>query len=97
MQRRRQRARMVFDRIAEWPERPGRQQVVTRTAKNAGAPCGSALGSTWDVDLVERVGSMLGEESRNKAARVLLAPTVNIMRSPTFSAWHSTRDLGRSR
>src|SRR3954452_23193895 len=46
------------------------------------APCGSALGSTWDVDLVERVGSMLGEESRTKAARVLLAPTVKIMRSP---------------
>ena len=46
------------------------------------APCGSALGSTWDVELVERVGAMLGEESRTKAARVLLAPTVNIMRSP---------------
>src|SRR6478752_5750059 len=46
------------------------------------APCGSALVSTWDVDLVERVGVMLGEESRTKAARVLLAPTVNIMRSP---------------
>jgi len=46
------------------------------------APCGSALGSTWDVELIERVGSMLGEESRTKAARVLLAPTVNIMRSP---------------
>ncbi|MGZ4706906.1 MAG: glycoside hydrolase family 3 protein, partial [Acidimicrobiales bacterium] len=46
------------------------------------APCGSALGSTWDVELIERVGAMLGEESRTKAARVLLAPTVNIMRSP---------------
>jgi hypothetical protein len=34
---------MVFDRIAERPERPGRQQVVTRTAENAGSPCGSAL------------------------------------------------------
>jgi beta-glucosidase len=46
------------------------------------APCGSALGSTWDPDLIERVGVMLGEETRTKAARVLLAPTVNIMRSP---------------
>lgn len=43
MQRRRQRPGMVFDRIAERPERPGRQQVVTRTAENAGSPCGSAL------------------------------------------------------
>ena len=45
-------------------------------------PCGSALGSTWDPALIERVGAMLGEETRTKQARVLLAPTVNIMRSP---------------
>jgi beta-glucosidase len=45
-------------------------------------PCGSALGATWDVELVERVGEMLGDETRSKACRVLLAPTVNIHRSP---------------
>jgi beta-glucosidase len=46
-------------------------------------PCGSALGATWDPALVERVGVMLGEETLTKACRVLLAPTVNIHRSPT--------------
>ena len=46
------------------------------------APCGSALGATWDPDLVERVGVMLGEEALTKACRVLLAPTVNLHRSP---------------
>jgi beta-glucosidase len=45
-------------------------------------PCGAALGATWDVDLLERVGALLGEEARTKAARVLLAPTVNLHRSP---------------
>jgi len=45
-------------------------------------PCGAALGSTWDPELIERVGEMLGDETRTKAARVLLAPTVNIVRSP---------------
>ncbi len=45
-------------------------------------PCGSALGATWDPDLVERVGVMLGEEAHTKASRVLLAPTVNLHRSP---------------
>ena len=45
-------------------------------------PCGSALGATWDPDLVERVGVMLGEEALTKACRVLLAPTVNLHRSP---------------
>ncbi len=45
-------------------------------------PCGSALGATWDPELVERVGRMLGEEALTKACRVLLAPTVNLHRSP---------------
>ncbi|MDT7537887.1 MAG: beta-glucosidase [Actinomycetota bacterium] len=45
-------------------------------------PCGSALGATWDPSLVEEVGAALGEEARTKSARVLLAPTVNLVRSP---------------
>src|SRR5207248_7714896 len=45
-------------------------------------PCGSALGATWNPALIERVGAVLGEEARSKACRVLLAPTVNIHRSP---------------
>ncbi len=45
-------------------------------------PCGSALGATWDPSLVERIGEMLGDETRTKRARVLLAPTVNLHRSP---------------
>ena len=45
-------------------------------------PCGSALGATWDPELVEQVGQILGEETRSKAARVLLAPTVNLHRHP---------------
>lgn len=45
-------------------------------------PCGTALGATWDADLLERVGEALGQQARTKTARVLLAPTVNIHRSP---------------
>lgn len=46
------------------------------------APCGAALGATWDTDLVARVGALIGREARRKASRVLLAPTVNLHRSP---------------
>ncbi|HXY92300.1 MAG TPA: glycoside hydrolase family 3 C-terminal domain-containing protein [Acidimicrobiia bacterium] len=46
------------------------------------APCGSALGATWNVDLVEELGAVIGADARAKACRVLLAPTVNIHRSP---------------
>lgn len=45
-------------------------------------PCGSALGATWDPVLVEEIGAALGEEARDKGARVLLAPTVNLVRHP---------------
>jgi len=45
-------------------------------------PCGTALGATWNVDLVERVGKALAEETKAKGAHILLAPTVNIHRSP---------------
>lgn len=45
-------------------------------------PCGTALGATWDLELIDRVGSVIGAEARMKQCRVLLAPTVNLHRSP---------------
>ena len=45
-------------------------------------PCASVLGATWDPDLLERLGGLLGDESRAKGASVLLAPTINLHRSP---------------
>jgi beta-glucosidase len=51
-------------------------------AKTACIPSGAALGSTWDPDLIEQLGSVLGAEARAKNAHVLLAPTINLHRSP---------------
>jgi beta-glucosidase len=45
-------------------------------------PCPAALGATWDVELVERVGAALAVEAQAKHAHVLLAPTINLQRSP---------------
>ena len=45
-------------------------------------PCGSALGATWDPPLVERLGHAVGRDARAKGCRALLAPTVNLHRSP---------------
>jgi beta-glucosidase len=47
-------------------------------------PCGSALGATWDPVLIEQVATAVGEDARGKGIRVLLAPTVNIHRSPLY-------------
>ena len=45
-------------------------------------PVGVALGATWNPELIGRVGAALGEEVKTKGAHILLAPTVNIHRSP---------------
>jgi beta-glucosidase len=45
-------------------------------------PVGIALGATWNPDLVEKVGSVLADEIKAKGAHILLAPTVNIHRTP---------------
>jgi beta-glucosidase len=45
-------------------------------------PCGSAVGATWDPDLAGRLGALLGREALARGCRALLAPTVNLHRSP---------------
>ncbi|MEV1295066.1 glycoside hydrolase family 3 C-terminal domain-containing protein [Pseudonocardia sp. NPDC049635] len=45
-------------------------------------PCGTALGATWDPDLVRDVAGVVARETRRLDCRMLLAPTVNIIRSP---------------
>ncbi|KAH7241241.1 beta-glucosidase [Fusarium tricinctum] len=45
-------------------------------------PCGTALGATWNTDLIYRLGQLLSDEAHAKGAHVLLGPTVNIQRGP---------------
>jgi len=45
-------------------------------------PCGSALGATWNPGLVEELGGVLAAETRARGCHVLLAPTVNLHRTP---------------
>jgi beta-glucosidase len=45
-------------------------------------PCPSALGATWDVDLVRELAAALGTEAGSKGIDVLLGPTINLMRTP---------------
>lgn len=45
-------------------------------------PVAISLGATWDPELVAKIGQALGQETRSKGAQLLLAPTINIHRSP---------------
>ncbi|MET9494553.1 glycoside hydrolase family 3 C-terminal domain-containing protein [Streptomyces sp. NPDC006552] len=45
-------------------------------------PSPTALAATWDPALARRAGALLAQEARRKGVHVLLAPTVNLHRSP---------------
>lgn len=53
-----------------------------RENPSSSLPSPIALGATWDEGLVEEVAFALGGEARSKGVDVLLAPTVNIVRTP---------------
>ncbi|MDG4862802.1 glycoside hydrolase family 3 N-terminal domain-containing protein, partial [Streptomyces sp. T-3] len=45
-------------------------------------PSASALAASWDTDLVGRLGGLLAAEARRKGVQIVLAPTLNLHRSP---------------
>ena len=45
-------------------------------------PCSTAIAASWDMALVREIGELLGRELEAKGARVHLAPTVNLHRTP---------------
>ncbi|MCH4239098.1 MAG: glycoside hydrolase family 3 C-terminal domain-containing protein [Oscillospiraceae bacterium] len=45
-------------------------------------PCNSAVAATWNRELAYRTGKVLGEEARGRGKDVILAPGVNLKRSP---------------
>lgn len=45
-------------------------------------PCGTALACTWDTELIESLFDEMGKEMVEKGSDVLLAPGMNIHRSP---------------
>lgn len=58
---------------------PGSGRIIgTGTAY----PTGISMASSWNRDLVEKVGVALAEETRHLGCHIILGPCVNIVRSP---------------
>jgi beta-glucosidase len=49
---------------------------------SANVPSATALAATWDTARVEAIGRLLAHEARRKGVDVVLAPTVNLHRTP---------------
>jgi len=53
-------------------------------------PVGMARAATWDPDLERRVGEAMGRELRSIGGNVLLAPTINNLRHPSWGRSQET-------
>jgi beta-glucosidase len=47
-------------------------------------PAGIAMASGWDVELVQAVGQAIGQQTKSLGRDMILAPTVNIARTPLW-------------
>ena len=45
-------------------------------------PAGAGLASSWNRDLIKRVGAAIGEEAQAEEISIVLGPAANIKRSP---------------
>jgi beta-glucosidase len=59
-----------------------RGQTWDERDSSANVPSGTALAATWDTERIEAIGRLLAHEARRKGVDVLLAPTVNLHRTP---------------
>jgi beta-glucosidase len=59
-----------------------RGRTWSELSPSASFPSPTALAASWDVDRVAEVAGLLAGEARRKGVDVVLAPTVNLHRSP---------------
>lgn len=76
------RPRIPVLKVSDGPNGVRGEGGDTRVVTSASFPVGTAMGATWNPDLIQEVGHALAVEVKDKQAHVLLGPTVNTQRAP---------------
>lgn len=58
--------------------------------KGTAFPVGIGAGSTWNPELIEKMGRVVGTEARSKGVHMLLAPVLGITREPRWGRSEET-------
>ena len=69
-------------KVSDGPNGVRGENKDTKSQTSASFPIGTAMGATWNPELVAEIGVALGEETKMKGAHVLLGPTLNVHRHP---------------
>lgn len=77
-----QRAGVPAVKMSDGPNGVRGDGLGARRTPGVTIPAGIAIGASWNPELAEALGDLLGAEARRKGAHVLLAPTVNLQRTP---------------
>lgn len=67
--------------LPEFTVADGNSGVNLRT-RNIGMPSGATLCASFDYELMERVGKVIGEEAKELGIQLILAPALNLHRNP---------------
>lgn len=67
--------------LPRFPVSDGNSGVNLRT-KNIGMPSGTSMAATFDAELMEEIGRVIGEEARELGIPLILAPGMNLHRNP---------------
>ncbi|MDC7127127.1 MAG: beta-glucosidase [Spirochaetales bacterium] len=68
--------------VVKLADGPAGIRINSENYKTSSWPSATLMASTWDLDLIEEVGTAMGAEAKKLGIDIILAPGMNIQRNP---------------